>query len=94
MSEHGLEIICDEYLPPGVVEVREGDVVVARFNTFKHEPMNMAEAASEFAYCLRGVLYYVLYPLRAFSLCEFGWHQWCSCCSPMFCTRCQKKGPD
>lgn len=59
-----------------------------------HVPMDMRENASEFVYCARGVVYYLLYPLRALPLCGLGLHRWCSCCSPMFCTRCTTKGPD
>lgn len=67
---------------------------MAEVEEHTHEPMDMAENLSEFMYCARGVLYYLLYPLRALPLCELGWHRWCSCCSPMTCTRCGTAGPD
>ena len=38
--------------------------------------------------------WHLLVPVRRVPACRFGLHEWCDCCSPLFCVRCEKRGPE
>lgn len=42
---------------------------------------------------LRTIGWTLLSLLGKLPLCRVGLHNWCACCSPMYCTRCAKRDP-
>jgi hypothetical protein len=61
---------------------------------YTHERETLTIAASETLWCLKSAWYHATAPLRCVPLCRIGWHDWCRCCSPVNCTRCEKQGHD
>lgn len=59
-----------------------------------HERPSLREIASESWWCLRSVCFHLFRVARRIPGCRVGLHEWCTCCSPMHCTRCLKRGPD
>jgi hypothetical protein len=59
-------------------------------NAASHEPESIREAL----WCLKGAFYYLTVPVRRLPLCRVGLHDWCGCCSPVTCRRCEISGHD